>query len=244
LYNLDASTAMVFFLGGWPATGAWATNFPNQQLVYFSSDPTDPFDIYATGGNPGNGGNIPTSRMQPLFQFDQTRLQQSIAGVASWWQFFPNIGSNSGTTGNCPYIYFRATTNSYNPGGATSYPGGGTRMSSGYYVSSSNSPPGSPYVYQRWPSYYAAGPAGSITADNVWPYFEVNAAQQLYQWYMPKDFQIICAGLDNHFGSRYTVPLDEAFYQLTPVSSNGNNAILYSFDNQTNFSTPTLEKTQ
>jgi prepilin-type N-terminal cleavage/methylation domain-containing protein len=236
LSNLDASSAMVFFLAGWPANQAYATNFANQQLVYFSSDPTDPLDIYAS--NYGKApGNIPTSRMQPLFQFDTTRLQQSIPGVASWWQFFPNIGSNSGTTGNCPYVYFRATANGRDPhSGAYPVPG--------YFATSSTAPWGAPYVFQRWPSNAAVGSAGSITSDIVYPYYEFNIAQQLFQYYMPKDYQIICAGLDNHFGYRYNVPLDSAAWSLNSPSSNGNNELQYGFDNQTNFSTPTIEKTQ
>jgi prepilin-type N-terminal cleavage/methylation domain-containing protein len=248
LSNLDASTALVFFLAGWPANGGYATNFSNQQLVYFSSDPTDPLDIYACGytssganAKSGNGLNIPTSRLTPLFQFDGTRLQQSTiysnsttATNVGWWQFFPNTGSTNGNMGNCPYIYFRATANGYDP-----YTGKSPVW--GYNVNNSNT---TGYVYQRWPSNGVLGVANSFNADIVIPYYQFSMAQQLYQWYMNKDYQLISAGLDNHFGYRYSVPLENSIWSLSKGSNNGSNEILFGYDNQTNFSTPTIENTK
>ena len=251
LSYLDASGSLVFFLGGWPIVPGYAYSHGNfsGQMVYFSSDPTDPFDLYATNANASNYANIPTSRMQPLFQFDSTRLQQALYYTNStsstnvyWWQFFPNTGSTNGTTGNCPYIYFRAAANGLDPcPSSSSYWNYNTSKAVwGYNVSST----ASGFVYQRWPSNGVIGGAGSFNADIVFPYYQFNVSGQLFQWYMPKDYQIICAGLDNHFGYRYSVPLDAAMWSLSSSSSNSSNAILYGFDNQTNFSTPTIEKTQ
>jgi prepilin-type N-terminal cleavage/methylation domain-containing protein len=230
LANLDPSEAMVFFLGGWPLlqnSPYYKAGFSGQ-LVYFSSDPTDPFDIsaYAAGGY----ARIPTSRMQPLFTFDPLRLQ---AGRGNLYQFFPRTGVSSGTTGNAPYVYFCATANGFDP--ATG------RQVWGYNLTNTN------YPVHRWPLSQGANlnDTTSFNGDIVYAYYQWNVTAQLKQWFMPQDYQIICGGLDNRFGCRYLVPFDLLSGSSrnrpydTPIFSSS--SIIYGFDNQTNFSSGRIE---
>jgi hypothetical protein len=117
-------------------------------------------------------------------------------------------------------------------------PKSGVHPVSGYNVSTSSSP----YVVQRWPSNAVYNSA--VFPDVVYPYYQNNISGNVFQWYMNKDYQIICAGLDNKFGTRYSVPFDAPNFSLTASSSNQSGDMIYGYDNQTNFSTPTIENTK
>ncbi|OHB71705.1 MAG: hypothetical protein A2V70_08030 [Planctomycetes bacterium RBG_13_63_9] len=82
--NLTPASAMVFWLGGLPASGA-AT-----KLVGFSANPRNPFDTSA-------------SRLPKLFEFEETRIQGfDASGACVAWPTFVADGQKT------PYVYFRA----------------------------------------------------------------------------------------------------------------------------------------
>jgi len=91
--DLNPATALVFWLGGLPDEN----NPP--RLLSFSANARNPF---MTGG----------SRLQPLFEFDQTRLNNNAGAIT----YSPNTTSGSST----PYVYFRAKNRGYySPGTGT-----------------------------------------------------------------------------------------------------------------------------
>ncbi len=87
--KLDASSALVFWLGGLP-DGAGS-----KKLMGFSANARNPFDATSA------------SRTQPLFEFDPQRLRINDDGVI---QYFPKTG---GSGENAPYVYFRPRNGNY-----------------------------------------------------------------------------------------------------------------------------------
>ena len=186
-FALTPGSALAFWLGGIPARED-ATS--STTLVGFSANPAKPFE------------NI-TSRLPPLFEFDDTRLSVSYNSngyPTNWPEYSPSVSAGNAAM---PYVYFRAR------GGA--------------YDATNQMAPDAAYsaftedgVAIRVRPYQVATDNGT-TWDRV-------------RWMKPNSFQIICAGLNGQYGSKYYLPI-----------GNGRVGTGTEFDNLTNFSGGILE---
>ena len=95
--DITPAAALVLMLGGPPATEDSST-----KLLGFSANPANPF---ARGG----------SRLPPLYEFDETRLDiEYTAGVpTSWPVYTPPHMPQSSNGSKAPYVYFRPRNRDY-----------------------------------------------------------------------------------------------------------------------------------
>ncbi|MBN2216869.1 MAG: prepilin-type N-terminal cleavage/methylation domain-containing protein [Pirellulales bacterium] len=93
--NMTPAGALVFWLGGLPAPDGSST-----RLIPFSANPANPF---AESG----------SRLQPFFEFDETRLVEE--GDGRYVYRPPHVEDPDGGPDAPPYVYFRARHDEYDP---------------------------------------------------------------------------------------------------------------------------------
>jgi prepilin-type N-terminal cleavage/methylation domain-containing protein len=221
--SIDASKALVLFLGGRPVGNITGSA---SKLIPLSADPTDPFDInyLSSNGASRNLSSLPP-RMKPFFDFDETRLFQPTGAANECYQYYPNIGTTAQTP--APYIYFRAMTNGLDPNHAnqTAYPIPGYNTNVQYWPQAGSSP---------WTE-------NGGQANYVLPYYWASNASNIRNWFRPKDFQIISAGLDGQFGLFFSAPLDNVplstANQNYVKNANSKGLLISGYDNITNFAT-------
>lgn len=201
--QLTPAVALPFWLGGPPQQMRSGQSSSGVKLTGFSADPTNPFNL-----------NNTTARIQPFFEFDETRLMDDQgmppSNRASWLCYVPDTGS---TTGRMPFVYFRARGQGIGPSSKQAMPG-----------------------YDDLGTYGARQQAtigyGGQTSEIVLPYRICKRDSKqptLLRWPNDKSFQIICAGLDGKFGQGNYLPLED-FDATEPT-----------YDNLTNFFTGQLE---
>lgn len=206
------AAAVVFWLGGPPKLNpSGGTNKQSTEPGGFSADPSNPFS---------KGG----ARLPILFDFDPTRLVRDTGhqGATEWIFYYPQTGAAPGPQ-SAPYVYFKSRSyGCVDPTGE-----GGSQTGQGYDPQGKSKGSGK-QVARVW----AAG-----RQETVYPYYYYKAPRSSIpprSWYQAQTFQIVSAGLDNHFGSEsssslgsYCLPLGS----FGKVSEQG-----YEFDNITNFS--------
>ena len=171
LLGITPQTALAFWLGGLPD----ANGVPNG----FSADPTNPFDIDASG----NIGGLKTpARIKPFYEFDTAQLAYGTVstGTSTTYCFWPKQAIGNKTTG--AVIYFRAENGGYSSYNGT--PSGGTKSQQDVGCNS-NVPP--------YPGF-------------VFPAVDSRIAGTTPVWINATSCQIFSAGLDTQYGA-LSVPL-------------------------------------
>lgn len=205
IYYLSPQSAMVFWLGGLPQPGTNGKPMAANKLVYFSTNPSNPFD-----------GS--TTRQTPLFEFDTTRIvvdpnDPGFKANPQIPQYPPLYGPDTGGSGNpTPYVYFRARANGNSTPTTTA---GVPQWGYDPYAAVSN-------IKQQCQVYYSDGSnqyvlpvyhgAMTITTTNT----TLNAAAS--NWYQPNAFQVLSAGLDGYYGLNFCLPLGS--YNSYPSTPN------------------------
>lgn len=230
--KLDPASALVFWLGGLPDGVSG-----NMTPAGFHKDPTAP----CKHGLP---------RTKPLFEFNLARYvpveENPADGSSRYLRFYP---AGSYVTGNqstkqavrdeqAPYAYFKSRR----------IPAANNRYE---YACTDDSDVTKAKII---PAYYAHQPTPSKSTENIAvPYLDgpptsntvadLQARTTIRRWRNLEKYQIICAGLDGHFGN---VDEDAAtavdLYRFRS-SRSGNNLSEggQDFDNLTNFTEGTLE---
>lgn len=202
-HPLDPSSALVFWLGGPPSPGGTTL------LAGFSANPANPF---ARGG----------SRLPPLFEFDEARLQPHKDNPEDpndnvVYKYIPPHMPTQPTAGKtkAPYVYFRARGGQYDPKTAAYPQRNETALDTGTCVP------------------YASEVSGSN--ENI----------EVTKWFNPQTFQIISAGLDGTFsepnsGADGFIPHNpgdtELYKKARYLDASGGNLSPAEDDNLTNFS--------
>ena len=202
-YPRNTATVAV---ASWLASGAGASLDPAEALVFWlsqtSSDPRNPLQM---GG--GSGGEL-----RVYFEFDETRLLD--VDSDGWNEYYPK------QAGEAPFVYFDGRIQNVGPNASTSTPVTPT-CSYAWAVYPYPAPGSSGYMANVVPSRDPARiPAAAPSADfgAVRPYRSSDAAGDgttwpavsgAQQWMGHKKFQILCAGLDNQYG---TAPSTGGFY--------------------------------
>jgi len=214
--NLDAASALVFWLGG-PSSRGGTT-----RLAGFSTDPTNPFQINEDSngngtldtsldldgdgsadddedidGPTGNGdGEIDSggSHTEPFFEFAEERLVLT-DGIYRYQP--PHVQDPDGGPDAPPYVYFRARNNAYDS------------------------------AVQQF-----AWPLGAPTTLCV-PYGKDSDGSLITQWFNPNTCQIICCGLDGWYAKEND---SNAVRYLKLNGQLGGNLEPEEDDNLTNFS--------
>jgi prepilin-type N-terminal cleavage/methylation domain-containing protein len=245
---LDPASALVFWLAGPSYFIDQNTDIVNgkKRPYGFSANPLNPFEPPFAASTSSSTSRVASmsSRLPILFDFDETRLQpHATAGTAAvgWTlSYYPRSTARRSVAplGYAPYVYFRAESGTY-------------------------AMPSLPAVPKFWPSGsgYNSGAGLSETtlvgttttaiACRVRPYFNYDPARHSTatqgQFFNPKHFQIICAGLDGYFGGAGTVDangsvnLTDSTTSAPPRIPALDNVIGgQHFDNITNFSQGTI----
>ncbi|MBN2295885.1 MAG: prepilin-type N-terminal cleavage/methylation domain-containing protein [Pirellulales bacterium] len=203
--GLSPATAMVFLLGGPPAPKGSPT-----KLLGFSANPANPF---ARGG----------SRLQPLYEFDETRLvidyHTNNDGPASFAYYIPPHIQQTDDGSKAPYVYFRPRNSNYQ----MTYSSG----SSTYYEL--------PFFWQSQEQGVCLPYAETVTFDGS------NNVTDITRWAEPKKFQIICAGLDGIYTALPNRPSQVPIENTRYLNTNGGNIGPEEADNLTSFIEGRLE---
>ena len=136
--------------------------------------------------NPNNPFTVGGSRIKPLFGFDETRFKPNVVAgnpddlTDSSRRVVPlyypkHIKNPAKTSEGVPYVYFRAR--------------------SGMYGTNSNTPPLNLF---QIPNVQYPGENSSERVIVV-PYAQKLKSNGEIEWYKPKSFQILAAGLDGEF---------------------------------------------
>lgn len=179
LRDLDPASAIVFWLGGMPATDGTKT------LTGFSANPEDPF---------GASG----SRTQKLYEFDETRLvgfDETVPGWTDWPTYIPE-GVRVRTSGNplpgenVPYVYFKARMDATT--GRVEYAS----------ARPANVNPMIPFSYQHAANNICVPYLADVrnTANSNPPNPASVLTTVVREWKNPESFQLIAPGLDGLFG--------------------------------------------
>jgi prepilin-type N-terminal cleavage/methylation domain-containing protein len=188
---------------------------PGSALVFWLGGPTDLSNASANklvgfSANPANPFAIGGSRLDDMFdEFDETRLLGTGSGgnpdASGIVQYVPPHVVNPDGGNPPPYVYFRARSNGYVRDGGSGWLGGDKHGDE------------EPTI----PSLIVPG-CGTCA-----PYAASKASDStnfIFRWKNPKTFQIICSGLDGHFGENPPDPtadgtvrfLDEANVNILP----------------------------